>query len=108
MSVVWFPRNPALNPVVESRALLGDDYYICRFLVIHFYCFIILVVQVSIICDYKGLFGLRGEGGGVEESRIKLAKNRLILGKFYFTLLSLPSPQSKRTIVINLKPKASK
>ncbi|KAM4086544.1 hypothetical protein ACJW30_10G109600 [Castanea mollissima] len=31
MSVVWFPRNPALNPVEESRASLGDDYYICRF-----------------------------------------------------------------------------
>ncbi|XP_075640530.1 epoxide hydrolase 3-like [Castanea sativa] len=31
MSVVWFPRNPALNPVEVSRASLGDDYYICRF-----------------------------------------------------------------------------
>ncbi|KAK7842769.1 hypothetical protein CFP56_013430 [Quercus suber] len=24
MSVVWFPRNPALNPVEESRALLAN------------------------------------------------------------------------------------
>ncbi|KAL4603538.1 epoxide hydrolase 3-like [Castanea sativa] len=31
MSVVWFPRNPAINPVEESRAMLGDDYYVYRF-----------------------------------------------------------------------------
>ena len=28
----------------------------------------------------KGLFGLRREGGRVEESRVELAKNKLILG----------------------------
>jgi len=33
----------------------------------------------------KGLFGLRGEGGGEKESRVELAKNRLILGQIYFT-----------------------
>ena len=29
----------------------------------------------------KGLFGLRGEGGGVEGNRIELAENRLIFCK---------------------------
>jgi pimeloyl-ACP methyl ester carboxylesterase len=37
MSVVFSPRNPALDPVERSRALFGDDHYICRFQVIHFY-----------------------------------------------------------------------
>uniref|UniRef100_A0A2N9EGZ1 soluble epoxide hydrolase n=1 Tax=Fagus sylvatica TaxID=28930 RepID=A0A2N9EGZ1_FAGSY len=31
MSVVFSPRNPALDPVERSRALFGDDHYICRF-----------------------------------------------------------------------------
>ena len=44
-------------------------------------------------------FGLRGQSGGVGGSRIELAKNRLILGKFYSTLLPLPLPQSKQTII---------
>ena len=47
MSVVWFPRNPALNPVEESRALLGDDYYVYRFQVIHFYSLIDAAVTLS-------------------------------------------------------------
>ena len=33
-----------------------------------------------------GQFGLRGEKGGVEESKVKLAENRLILGQFYSIL----------------------
>ena len=44
-------------------------------------------------------FGLRGQNRGVEGSRIKLAKNRLVLGQFYFILLPLPLPRSKRTII---------
>ena len=31
MSVVWFPRNPTINPVDGLRAVFGDDYYVCRF-----------------------------------------------------------------------------
>ncbi|KAM3687887.1 hypothetical protein ACJW31_10G108500 [Castanea mollissima] len=31
MSVVWFPRNPTINPVDGFRAAFGDDYYVCRF-----------------------------------------------------------------------------
>ena len=30
--------------------------------------------------NIKGLSGLRGEGGGVEGSRVELAENRLFLG----------------------------
>ena len=37
-----------------------------------------------LLCEFgglelDGLFGWRGEGGGVEESRVELAKNKLIL-----------------------------
>ncbi|XP_031375912.1 uncharacterized protein LOC116216024 [Punica granatum] len=31
MSVVFHPRNPNRKPVDGLRAILGDDYYICRF-----------------------------------------------------------------------------
>ncbi|KAL2238999.1 uncharacterized protein LOC105163107 [Sesamum indicum] len=31
MSVVFQPRNPRRKPVESMRAILGDDYYICRF-----------------------------------------------------------------------------
>ncbi|KAJ7972984.1 Epoxide hydrolase 2 [Quillaja saponaria] len=31
MSVVFSPRNPTRKPVESMRALMGDDYYICRF-----------------------------------------------------------------------------
>ncbi|KAK4418116.1 Epoxide hydrolase A [Sesamum alatum] len=31
MSVVFQPRNPKRKPVESMRAILGDDYYICRF-----------------------------------------------------------------------------
>ena len=48
---------------------------------------------MSQITIYKGLFRLRGEGGGVKGSKIELAKNRLILGQFYSIF-----PQSKQTI----------
>ena len=39
----------------------------------------------------KGLFGLRGERGRVERSRIELTENRLILCQIYSTLLYSPS-----------------
>ena len=38
---------------------------------------------------HKGFFGLREEGGRVKESKTGLVGNKLILGQFYFTLLSL-------------------
>ena len=38
----------------------------------------------------QGLFGLRGEGGGVEGSRVELAENRLILGQFYSIVFYSP------------------
>ena len=44
-------------------------------------------INESIQCQ----FGLRGQSGGVEGSRIELAKNRLILDQFYSTLLYSPS-----------------
>uniref|UniRef100_A0A5B6ZQW8 soluble epoxide hydrolase n=1 Tax=Davidia involucrata TaxID=16924 RepID=A0A5B6ZQW8_DAVIN len=31
MSVVFHPRNPSRKPLQSMRAMLGDDYYICRF-----------------------------------------------------------------------------
>ncbi|XP_073066180.1 epoxide hydrolase 1 [Primulina eburnea] len=31
MSVVFQPRNPKRKPVESMRAMLGEDYYICRF-----------------------------------------------------------------------------
>ena len=31
MSVPFHPRNPSRKPVESMRALMGDDYYICRF-----------------------------------------------------------------------------
>ncbi|KAG7967259.1 hypothetical protein I3843_08G091100 [Carya illinoinensis] len=31
LSVPFFPRNPAFDQVEGFRALLGDDYYVCRF-----------------------------------------------------------------------------
>ncbi|KAJ7977591.1 Epoxide hydrolase 2 [Quillaja saponaria] len=31
MSVVFNPRDPTIKPVERMRALMGDDYYICRF-----------------------------------------------------------------------------
>lgn len=50
---------------------------------------------LSSLCDTQGSFGLRGKGEGVEESKIDLAENRLILDQLYS--ISLPSPQFKRT-----------
>ena len=44
--------------------------------------------------DPYGPFGLRGEGGGVEGSRVKLAENRLILGQLYYTPPLSPSIQT--------------
>ena len=46
-----------------------------------------------------GPVGLRGEGGGVEGSKVELAENRLILSQIYSTLFPLPLPQSKQTII---------
>ncbi|KAI3449459.1 hypothetical protein Pfo_006124 [Paulownia fortunei] len=34
MSVVFPPRNPKRKPLESMRAVLGDDYYICRFQVL--------------------------------------------------------------------------
>ena len=31
MSVVFRPRNPNRKPIQSLRAIMGDDYYICRF-----------------------------------------------------------------------------
>ena len=56
-----------------------------------------LIIRVIYVVFTLGLFGLRGKGGEVEGSRVKLVENRLILDQIYFTLLyfsSLP-PQSK-------------
>lgn len=39
MSVVFLPRNPNMTLVDGFRALLGDDFYICRFQVIHWSIF---------------------------------------------------------------------
>ncbi|GFQ05541.1 bifunctional epoxide hydrolase 2 [Phtheirospermum japonicum] len=39
MSVVFQPRNPKRKPVESMRAILGDDYYICRFQVLFCACF---------------------------------------------------------------------
>ena len=38
----------------------------------------------------QGLLGLRGEGRGVEGSRVELAENRLILGQFYSIVFYSP------------------
>ena len=46
------------------------------------------------ICGLNYLFGLKGKGGGVEESRVELAKNKLLLGQIYSTLLPSPSIQT--------------
>ena len=42
--------------------------------------------------QFHGPFGLRGEGGRMEESRVELVKNRLILSQIYSTLFTLPPP----------------
>ena len=51
-----------------------------------------LVVRELLALDIpNSLFGLKGEGGGVERNRVELAKNRQILGQFHSTLLYSPS-----------------
>ena len=45
--------------------------------------------SMSGLGNFNGLFGLKGEGEKVKGNRVELAKNRLILGQFYFTLLPL-------------------
>ena len=42
--------------------------------------------------QFHGPFGLRGEGARMEESRVELVKNRLILSQIYSTLFTLPPP----------------
>ena len=42
----------------------------------------------------NGLFGWKGEGGGVEESRVVYVKNKLILYQIYSTLLYSTLPPS--------------
>lgn len=46
MSVVFHPRHPKRKPIESMRAVLGDDYYICRFQV-HLpllFCFLLTVI----------------------------------------------------------------
>ena len=45
--------------------------------------------SMSGLGNFNGPFGLKGEGEKVKGNRVELAKNRLILSKFYFTLLPL-------------------
>ena len=45
------------------------------------------------------MFGLRIKGGRVEGRGVKFVENRLILGKFYSTLLPIILPQSNRPLV---------
>lgn len=49
---------------------------------------------LSSLCDTQGSFGLRGKGEGVEESKIDLAENRLILDQLYSIFPSFPSIQT--------------
>ena len=49
----------------------------------------------------QGLFGLRGKGGRVEKSKVKLAENGLILGKIYCTVLYFPSIQMDHKLAYN-------
>ncbi|GFP87544.1 bifunctional epoxide hydrolase 2, partial [Phtheirospermum japonicum] len=51
MSVVFQPRNPKRKPVESMRAILGDDYYICRFQVLFCACFFFF------FAFYKVVFG---------------------------------------------------
>ena len=44
------------------------------------------------------MFGLRDKWGRVKRSKVEFARNKLILGQIYSTLLPLLSPQSKRII----------
>ena len=44
-----------------------------------FDAFLINLFTLGNFVDCKGLFGLKEKGGGMEESRIELAENRLIL-----------------------------
>ena len=80
-------------------------------ILIHFWRKIIKM-QIWIRHIYKSPFGWKGEGGGVEGSRVEFVENRLILGQIYstllyFTLHPLPFPQSKRTINFFLQTKKS-
>ena len=56
------------------------------------------IITIGSVELLNGLFGLSGNGGGVEESRVELTKNRLILDQFYSTSLSLLPSQSKQTV----------
>jgi len=49
------------------------------------------IITIGSIELLNGLFGLSGNGGGVEESKVELTKNRLILDQFYSILLHSPA-----------------
>ena len=49
-------------------------------------------MQIWIRHIYKSPFGWKGEGGGVEGSRVEFVENRLILGQIYSTLLYSTPP----------------
>lgn len=42
LSVPYKPRNPKVKPVQGFKTVFGDDYYICRFQVLHFDIFFYL------------------------------------------------------------------
>ena len=54
-------------------------------------------IQHLFLYFFYGPFGLSEKGGEVEESRIELAENKLILGQFYSILLYSPSLLSIQT-----------
>ena len=51
LSVPFLPRNPAIAPVERFRALLGDDYYFCRFQVITKSSYLPIHVTLTEICQ---------------------------------------------------------
>jgi len=56
----------------------------------------------------RGLFGLRGERGGVKGSKVELTENRLILSSIYSTSPSSPSIQTDHKVLgDNLNPHIS-
>ncbi|GFQ07684.1 bifunctional epoxide hydrolase 2, partial [Phtheirospermum japonicum] len=49
MSAAFQPSNPKRKPVKSMRAILGDDYYICRFQVLFCACFFYLVTTARFL-----------------------------------------------------------
>ena len=49
--------------------------------------------RTELVVNIQGPFGLSGEGGELERSKVELTENKLLLGQFYSTLLySTPPP----------------